>query len=607
MNVTKFQTTYLRHKEYFDQNLIEYTIWFFHKYQELQTALNDKGTINGTLRAIIRRLSKELKKLRKLLKSTEKDRDDLKDKLQKTEQELDDARKENFSLILENSALTEKLKAANKENEKKDARIEGLESKDAQAVEELETTRKERDALKFQLELRSEMTEEAVVDDLQQEVAGLEQKLNKATKSNSEISNYPTSADMPGRTEARASINSREPSTRPRGGQKGHALHKSTLHKGAEVKVLKVKKVPSGAIKMTDENDDEYWVIQEIDLLVQTRVKESHLYLDKENGIELDQRTMEQFKINPVIYSADFKAKVHYLNIETAIPVQRLARCLNVLSDGQINLKPSTICKWNDRFVGAGEKEWKLILADILKEEKVHVDETGIKINKVQYWIHTLCNDSGCVFFVTRSRGDKENGPMKYLSSYKGTVVSDHFSSYLTLEDRAECMAHIERYMKSGIVLDENEMCRGVLDVLHKMKHRKEEYIAQGKKEMPEEEADALVQELTDALDAGFSDYEAWAEMNKKRANVYKPDYVNTWKRMREDIESYVRFIRDFNIPYTNNEAERQMRKVKSKKNSSGQFVSERGAKSYTIGLSMVQTAKIRGENPLRALERILR
>lgn len=159
MNVTKFQTTYLRHKEYFDQNLIEYTIWFFHKYQELQTALNDKGTINGTLRAIIRRLSKELKKLRKLLKSTEKDRDDLKDKLQKTEQELDDARKENFSLILENSALTEKLKAANKENEKKDARIEGLESKDAQAVEELETIRKERDALKFQLELRSEMTE----------------------------------------------------------------------------------------------------------------------------------------------------------------------------------------------------------------------------------------------------------------------------------------------------------------------------------------------------------------------------------------------------------------------------------------------------------------
>ena len=76
---------------------------------------------------------------------------------------------------------------------------------------------------------------------------------------------------------------------------------------------------------------------------------------------------------------------------------------------------------------------------------------------------------------------------------------------------------------------------------------------------------------------------------------------------MIEYKEDHLRFIKDFKVPYTNNAAERQCRVVKTKKKTSGHFVSETGLESYTDVLTIVQTAKIRHENALENLEKVFR
>lgn len=612
-----------QHREYFDQTLI-------HEVDNLNkriVRLQEKCEIQEGVKVILReRLDTRkacIEKLKGEKRILKKQMRDLKDQDRDHQKTICAQQKE--IRFLEDSLLAsrrectsehEKLIQSEKEIRSLNSRlcralseIENLRSEIQGLDEELKDEKSRHAALKDQFELRTGVSSESEerMDELVQTVEGLKQKSRKQSLSNSEISNYPTSADLPGRTGRRANISSRHSTGQPRGAKKGHPVHKSRLQETPNVKTIYVKQIPTGAVRRIDEAGREYWAVQEIDLKIEADVTEIRMYRDEENGEELSQDLLNRYRINPVAYSESFKSKVHYLNIETAIPLQRISRLLSVLSDGAITLKASTICKWNTQFKDRADAVKNKVLANILMKPMVHVDETSLKVSGRLHWVHSLSNEAGCVFFFTRTRGDKENGPLRYLQSYQGTVISDHFSSYLCLEDRAECMAHIERYLKSGVVLDDNDRCREILEILHTMKKRKEELQAEGKTEMEAAEADQLVDELKQSLETALRDYEQWAALHDKQAKIYKPDYVNTWKRMYEDIEPYVRFIRDFSIPYTNNEAEGQMRKVKGKKNSSGQFVSEDGARSYAAGLSIIQTAKIRDENPLKALESIFK
>lgn len=612
------------HKEYFDQVLIQELDDLNHKYANAKNKIqilnaSKVRTSNQMVRKNfeIKKLKADKRALKDDLRSRKEESAEDKKKIIRLEKENAALKAESSAAYKEAAAERERRIAAEAENKKLSSQLKysqtretNLKTENLAQKEELKDLRTQMRALQDQYDLRfgesAPSEAEARIEELEQTVEGLTQKNKKQTQSNSETSNYPTSADMPGRTAPRANINSRERTGRPRGGQKGHPVHKSQLQVPTTVKTLYVKQIPSGAQKHKDENGKEYWTVQEIDLSIQTVITEIRMYRDTENGEELDASIMKTFKVNPVAYSAGFRSKVHYLNIESAIPLQRIATLLSVLSDGKISLKPSTICKWNEKFKVAGEDQWKAILADILSRPIVHVDETGVSVDGNRAWVHTLCNEAGCVFFITRTRGDREKGPLKYLENYQGTVVSDHFAGYLSLECRAECMAHIERYLKAGVVLDENKHCKAILEIQHKMKSRKDELISQGKTGMEKEELDSLVMEYRAALKAALDDFDEWAKKNEKRVSVYKPDYVKTWKRIYEDTEPYVHFLADFSVPYTNNFAELQMRKVKGKKNSSGQFVSFDGTRSYAVGLSLVQTAKIRNENPLRALERVM-
>ena len=58
----------------------------------------------------------------------------------------------------------------------------------------------------------------------------------------------------------------------------------------------------------------------------------------------------------------------------------------------------------------------------------------------------------------------------------------------------------------------------------------------------------------------------------------YIPEYIKLFQRMKEYKKEHLMFLYDFNVPYTNNNAERALRMIKTRKKVSGQVVSiERG------------------------------
>lgn len=465
-----------------------------------------------------------------------------------------------------------------------------------------EVLRIEKELEKLQKEAELQRIE---IEKQHKEIERQEEIIKKYKYINSTNSNMPSSFDVLSHTRAKASANTRTPSDRKRGGQKGHKLHKSQIKENPDnIIVKKVVKAPCGAKAIRDEKGNIlYYVTQEIDMILKSKIIETRYYIS-EDGENLDDKTMKSYAINPVIYSSHFKASVVYLNQRGTIPLQRLSEMMSDISRGTIQLQPSTISKWCQECHIKSKESLERILDDILREPVCHVDETGAKISGESNWMHVITNDKGAYFLCTEKRGDKEAGPISLLDLYTGVLVHDHFKPYqkLLLCKHAECNAHIDRYLKAGIDFDKNKDCQELLELMHEMLRRKHTLIDEGKDGIEATEIANYEKRYEEIIKNAFERHD---KANPKISKKMEPDCIKTMRRMLEYKEDHLRFMKDFRVPYTNNQAEKLCRVVKAHKNISHQFVTMRGGKAYASITSIIQTACIRKENALEKLDEI--
>ena len=470
--------------------------------------------------------------------------------------------------------------------------------------EELEEIRKENNANLVEI---GKLQKEAEKN--KKEIERQKKIINKLQGVNSTNSNMPSSSDVLSHTvpEEKKHINTRKKSKLSRGGQKGHTAHVSSLSSSADtVEEVRVKKAPSGAEAVRDEKGNIlYYRTQEIDFVMSGKIRETRYYIDHDNGEDLSAKIMKTYRINPVAYTPGFKSAMIYMNHKGTVPLNRLTEILKDLSDNKIDVKPSSIVSWEKEFLKSGERIQEKILSDIKEGKVVHVDETSVKINTEQYWLHTISNERGIFYTVTENRCDKETGPLDKLKNYPNILVHDHLKSYYTLTEcqHAECNAHIQRYLQSGMDFEESEACKQVLEILQRSLHRKHELQEMGYTRMPEEEVSRISAEIQEIMNTEMERYAQEHPCIKKK---YEAEYIKLFRRMMAYMDNHLLFLRDFDVPYTNNEAERCCRKVKTKKNVSHQFVSADGVKAYAGIMTVIETARRKKENPLKEIEKIM-
>ena len=75
---------------------------------------------------------------------------------------------------------------------------------------------------------------------------------------------------------------------------------------------------------------------------------------------------------------------------------------------------------------------------------------------------------------------------------------------------------------------------------------------------------------------------------------------------MKEYVNEHLLFLKDFDVEFTNNDAERQCRVVKAHKKISGQCYSLDTAEYLTSLLTVIQTANLQGINTLNLMKEIM-
>ena len=144
-----------------------------------------------------------------------------------------------------------------------------------------------------------------------------------------------------------------------------------------------------------------------------------------------------------------------------------------------------------------------------------------------------------------------------------------------------------------------------MIALLVKMKHQVDSAIASGKSALEPSASAELEQEYADILKTGFDanpPEPVPEDQPKRRGRKKQSPAKNLLDRLQLKQEEVLRFLHHFNVPFDNNQAERDLRMMKLKQKISGCFRSPVGAHMFCRIRGYLSTLRKQGHNVLDAL-----
>ncbi|MBQ9219661.1 IS66 family transposase [Succinivibrio sp.] len=305
-----------------------------------------------------------------------------------------------------------------------------------------------------------------------------------------------------------------------------------------------------------------------------------------------------------VQYGDTFRAMAGLLSTFGAVSTDRI----QTIIDGMFNvtLSEGTICsmveKCGQKVTPIVEKIKELLIGSSV----VNFDETGVRVEGSTQWVHNSSNAKYTYLTVNKKRGQEGIEDNGVIQNIGGTAVHDCWGAYWKFKDilHAVCCAHLLRELIANIENNPTHVwTERFKTLLITMKTAKEKAIEQGKT--------TLSENLIKVLGKEYDEIMAYAEKEcpppdkiepKKRGKKKKGKERALIDRLIKLKDSVCLFIHNFLAPIDNNQAERDLRNVKTKANVSGCFRTKAGAQTYLKITSYLSTAKKHGINAFEAL-----
>ncbi len=306
----------------------------------------------------------------------------------------------------------------------------------------------------------------------------------------------------------------------------------------------------------------------------------------------------------PVQYGTGIKAYALNLLIAQMISLQRVQHSIQSLVG--LAISEATILKYVLQLHLALARWEQMAIDRILTQPAMHVDETSIRVEKHNQWIHVCSAGDVTLKFVHEKRGLEAMTAIDIIPRYGGVIIHDCWASYLSYEHCGHglCGAHLLRELT--FILESNgyawarNMKRLLQQTCARVSKRK-------RKRLTPREYDTVQKRYRNILTRGQRQLPPIpAKQNGKRGRVAKSDAHNLWERLKEHESAVLLFAKDSNIPFTNNRAERDLRMSKVKQKVSGCFRKAQFAQAYCRISSYLQTMANQGYNPLLAIQMAL-
>jgi len=404
------------------------------------------------------------------------------------------------------------------------------------------------------------------------------QKLKAIINKDSGNSSKPPSSDG-----FRKIYNSREKTGRAPGGQAGHKGSVPVLHENpATVINHKGERCACGGKVVYP---DTYQAKQKVELEITARVTEHRSYTGVCGNCNATVKNDMPLK-DIITYGETVKAFVTMLSCEGLVSINRIKTMLFEITGGAINLSEGTVAKWNRDLSGKLAPFIEEIKEKLLTQPVLHKDETGIRVNNSLQWLHVLGGKFYTLYFSNRKRGNEADREMGILPAYGGVLVHDHLKGLYSFTcEHAECNAHILRYLKSAAENQKRGWATAMTAFFADANNAVKRHKANNNSAFDGAVIAGYHARYDEILGRGWQEFLQSAKMD------YNGDDMKLYRRLKEYKREHLRFLSDFQVPFDNNLAERDLRMIKSKTKVSGCFRGVDGGsvfadiKSYTSTL----------------------
>lgn len=304
----------------------------------------------------------------------------------------------------------------------------------------------------------------------------------------------------------------------------------------------------------------------------------------------------------PVQYGPRLKAQASYLNTYQLIPV---ARTCELLGDFYGQSPSWDFVRQANQAVEAGiapslaEIEQQLLLAKV-----THCDESGLRVEGKLHWLHSISTERLTLYNLHRKRGRQAMVEIGILPQLTKWVMHDHWASYLAFDacNHAFCNAHHLRELQFVTEQYEQPWAAEMAELLCTIKREVDEN-AEETHSLSSDRLAYFDTEYDATLQRGFqANPVPQSSAAKKRGRPKQSPPKNLLDRLHKHKAGILAFMYDFDIPFDNNLAERDIRMVKLKQKISGSFRTRTGADTFSAIRSYISTVRKQGGNVIAAL-----
>jgi transposase len=282
-------------------------------------------------------------------------------------------------------------------------------------------------------------------------------------------------------------------------------------------------------------------------------------------------------------YGTGVKALVTLLNTEYKLPFEKIQTLFQDLYGYAIN--EGTISSANAICYDKLANTEALIQEKIISSRVINSDESGIRCNGKLHWLHVASTPFFTYLFVHSKRGKEAiESETSILKRFFGWLVHDCWNSYFNLVHlkHAVCGAHLLRELQALIEIQSQWATLFKAFLLEIYNTTFEERLE--KRVEIEQKYDTLLQ---------YAQKEEPEPIRTKPKGKYKRTKGrNLLERLQKLKPAVLAFAFNAEVPFTNNQAERDIRPIKVKQKISGCFRTFKGAEYYARIAGFISTTR---------------
>jgi len=307
----------------------------------------------------------------------------------------------------------------------------------------------------------------------------------------------------------------------------------------------------------------------------------------------------------PVQYWSELKAFVSYMYNYQITSYDRLQDFFKEIV--WLEISQTSLCNFNKTWYENLESFEKELKETLVKQKLIHADETWIRIDWKNNWVHVNSNQDFTFLFPHKKRWREAIEEMWILNNFKWNCITDWLQTYLAYDFKHYlCNVHHLRELTWVIENEKKKWAIEYLSFLMKYKKQRDELLSEWILFFEKDILENIHLEHEEIIFFWRLEYtQVFKRKDWVRWKIKKEKWLNLLERLEKKEKSILWFLHDFNIPFDNNQAERDLRMIKTRTKISGCFRSEEWAKWFCRFRSYISTMKKQSNNIYPAIQSI--